>query len=197
MAADPAYYDDVLEGFGDAESLTVLVVSGRTREEVAAALGVDLAGTAPDPGVSEDLTGWSFLDITGGVLATEITGYGDPSLESLQRLSADGRAAAVVRGNIQGHYRFGYARDGAVLFDDDEYTWVDDRDVVPDEIRALFDLAWDDPDSEEMDEDAPDSMAVGLAMGETVTGLRITRADAEAVTTGPAFPGPMLVYTPA
>ena len=109
----------------------------------------------------------------------EHTGYADPSVSALVQLSFNGRKAAVVRDNIQAHVRFGGARDGALLFDDDEYIFIgaDERTRVPDgELRPLFDLAWTDVDSDDRDEEV-DPVAVALAMAELVTGIVLTADD--------------------
>lgn len=161
---------------------TVLVVRGATVEEV-----VDALGGVPVDGLSEDeLYGeepvwavYSVCEVDGGALASEDTGYADPPTAVLEALSEGGRAAAVVRDNIQGHGRFGCARDGQLLFDDDEWRFREDLDSVPDEVRALFDLGWCDLADDDAEPAEDDTQAVGLAMAEVVTGLRLTAADAE------------------
>lgn len=193
VAANPEYYEQLIDAFRDTESLTVLVVAGRSREEVAAELQVDVSAPleqiAPD---DTDFTGWALSDVPGGVLAVEVTGYGDPSTAALTAMSAGGRSAAVVRSNIQAHLRFGCARDGELLFDDDEYMYVDDISVVPAELRSLFDLAWDDLESDSDDE--ADGFIVGLAMAEAVTGVELTRGQVEAVMGSTYFQAPALLY---
>lgn len=84
----------------------------------------------------------------------------------------------MVRDNIQAHCRFGCARDGDLVFDENEYTFLEDRDSVPQEVRALFDLAWVDLTEDDPDPQEDDSTAVGLAMAEVVTGIHLTPADA-------------------
>jgi hypothetical protein len=192
-----AYYSAVADALPDEESFTVLVVAGATRDEVAQVLHVDLAQPVDEDDIwSDDLdtTGWALIDIPGGVLAVEPTGYGDPALGTLRELSADGRAAAVLRGNIQAHDRFGAARDGELLFDDDEYTFIDNPAVVPQELRALFDLAWVDLEADSDSYDGADPTAVSLAMAEVVTGLTLTRADLADVSEAQYFHGPAQVY---
>ena len=67
--------------------------------------------------------GLAAIEVPGGVLAIELSGYGDPSTADLASLSTSG-ASAVVRCNIQAHDRFGCARAGELVFDDDEFTYV-------------------------------------------------------------------------
>jgi hypothetical protein len=196
MVATPEYYGPVVEAFGDDESLTVLVVAGRSREEVADVLGVDLGSPTDDPWEGEgETTGWALMDLPSGVLAIEPTGYGDPANAALVELSRHGGAAAVVRSNIQGHERFGCARDGELLYDNDEYTYEEDLDAVPAEIRSLFDLAWVDLDDDDDDDDeGSDPIAVGLAMAEVITGIELTTAQVTAVGNTGFFAAPGLVY---
>ncbi|WP_322919398.1 DUF6461 domain-containing protein [Nocardioides renjunii] len=160
---------------------TTLVVRGASVSDVVDALGgVPLADVPEDELYGEEPV-WAAYRLTaieGGVLACEDTGYADPPSSVLVALSEGGRAAAVVRDNIQAHGRFGCARDGELLFDDDEYRFVEDRSSVPEEIRALFDLAWVDLSRDELEAREDDTRAVGLAMAEVVTGIRLTPADA-------------------
>lgn len=163
---------------------TTLVVRGAAVTEVVAALG----GVPLDAVPEDELDGgdpiWAayrLVAIEGGVLGCEDTGYADPPNSVLVALSRGGRAAAVVRDNIQAHSRFGCARDGELLFDDDEYRFLDDRDSVPQELRALFDLAWVDLTQDDLEAQEDDTTAVGLAMAEVVTGIRLTPADADAL----------------
>jgi len=194
MTASAEHYEDVIEDSGiDTESLTLVVASDASREEVAEALGIDLSTRQDVSDLPEDLSGYALLEVAGGVLALEPTGYADPSLEALRRLSAPSRAVAVVRSNIQAHTRFGAARDGEVVFDAHQYTFVDDLDTVPAELRPLFDLAWVDPEDVDADPEA-DDVAVGLAMAEVVTGVALTAADLSAVWAQPFFRAPSLVY---
>lgn len=193
MAATPEYYEQLIETFPDTESQTVLVVAGASRDRVALALDVDLSRMLEE-GWDEDSAGWAILDVPGGALAIEGTGYGDPTRAALRVLSENGGAAAVVRHNIQGHLRFGCARDGELLFDDDEYMYIEDPSVVPAELRPLFDLAWDDLEGEELDEDRADGFAVGLAMAELVTGIELTADQVAAAHESGYYAAPSLVY---
>ena len=70
----------------------------------------------------------------------------------------------------------------------------EDPDVVPAELRPLFDLAWDDLESDVVDESGPDGFAIGLAMGELVTGLEITEDAVAALTQSEFFAAPTLQY---
>jgi Family of unknown function (DUF6461) len=197
VTATPEYYAELLEAFPDPESLTVLVVARASTAEVAAELSIDLRRVvdSDEAAGDEESTAWALLDVPGGVLAVEPTGFGDPTLATLARLSSGGRAAAVVRTNVLAHQRFGAARDGEVTFDDNEYMYVDDPGVVPTELRALFDLVWDDlsEDSDE-DDEGPDGVPVGLAMAEVVTGLEVTTAQVEALLDSPFHPAPRQTY---
>ena len=135
-------------------------------------------------------------DVAGGVLAMEFTGYGDPSNETLARLSADGGVAAVVRSNIQAHERFGYARDGVLVFDSDEYRYVDSVLEYPEEIRELASRGWVDLDgdpSADADGEADDRW-IAMAMAESVTGIRITADDLLRAAEGDSWWAPSLVY---
>jgi hypothetical protein len=159
---------------------TTLVVRGRSVDEVVEALG----GVPADSLDEDELYGeepvwavYALVAIEGGVVATEGTGYADPPNAVLTTLSEGGRAAAVVRDNIQAHGRFGYARDGELLFDDDEWRFLAGRDSVPDEVRALFDLGWLDLADDDSEPPEEDTTVVGLAMAEVATGLRLTSAD--------------------
>ncbi|TYL54982.1 hypothetical protein FXB39_05095 [Nocardioides sp. BGMRC 2183] len=186
-----------MEEFPDDEGLTILIAAGISRVAAAEALGVDLGkptGHPWDESAEADFSAWALMEIPGGVLAIEETGYGDPSLEALRGLSSVGGAAAVVRNNIQAHLRFGCAKDGELLFDADEFMFVQDPTLVPGELRFLFDLVWDDLDSDELDEDAPDGFAVGLAMAEVITGIEVSAEMAAEVNRSGFFKGPYLVY---
>src|SRR3954447_14076421 len=140
VPATVEYYAEVVAAFPDTESLTVLTVAGATRAQVAAQLGVDvLEPVEEDAWADSDRWAWALLEIPGGVVAVELSGFGDPSNDDLASLSTN--AAAVVRSNILAHYRFGCARAGELVFDDDEYIFIRDPNTVPLELRDLFDLA--------------------------------------------------------
>lgn len=180
MSERVEHYSEICDEL-DFEELTVLVVAGAGVEDVRAVVLAE-AELGPDDTVSDDqVSSYGFVAVEGGVLGMEHTGYADPSVAALVRLSAAGRSAAVVRDNIQAHLRFGGARDGALLFDDDEFTFIDaaDRSRVPHELRALFDLAWVDVDADDDDTDEGNPIAVALAMAETVTGVVLTADDFE------------------
>lgn len=160
---------------------TVLVAAGATVAEVVEALGGVSVEDVPAGDLDPETFTWSAYLLTaidGGVLAVEDTGYADPPTAVLIALSRGGRAAAVVRDNIQAHQRFGCARDGVLLFDDHEYVYLDDRSRVPAELRELFDRAWVDLDDDAaVDDGTADGTAVGLAMAEVVTGLHVVAGD--------------------
>lgn len=160
---------------------STLVFRGASIQEVVDALGGVPLDDVPEEELDGDEPIWATYTLTaieGGVLASEDTGYADPPNSVLIALSEGGRAAAVVRDNIQAHCRFGCARDGELLFDNDEYRFLEDRASVPQEIRALFDLAWFDLSKDEFEAQEDDTTAVGLAMAEVMTGIRLTPADA-------------------
>lgn len=162
---------------------TTLVVRGASVPEVVEALGGVPLDDVPEDELDSDEPIWAVCTITaipGGVLASEDTGYADPPTSVLVALSEGDRAAAVVRDNIQGHRRFGCARDGVLLFDSHEYVFVEEPDSVPAELRALFDLAWIDLDQDDHEPREEDAGAVALAMAEVVTGIHLTPADAAA-----------------
>lgn len=199
MTGTPEYYESVLDSFHDLESCTVVIAAGLSRNEAAAALGVDLGTTLDedDPAYFVSLTGWALMEIDQDVLGIEHTGYGEPSLISLKELSSGG-AAAVLRSNIDGDMRFGCARAGAVWFDDNEYPYIGDLSAVPGELRRLYDLVYDDLEGEITEEtpEGPSPWAVGLAMAEIVTGIALTRASVDASYGVPLHPGPMMAYAP-
>ena len=172
------HYSEILE-VDELDSQTILVVAGASLEEVRAVVLADAALPTDGQTLGDDeVSAYAFVEVEGGVVAVEHTGYADPSVGALVQLSSGGRKAAVVRDNIQAHVRFGGARDGALLFDDNEYIFIgaDDRSRVPDELRPLFDLAWVDVDADEQDTEA-DPVAVAWAMAEVVTGVVLTEED--------------------
>ncbi len=196
MSATVEYYAHVLSAFPDTESITVLVAADATRDAVLAALGVDLSDPAED---ADDFdthsAAWAAIEVPGGVLAVELSGYGDPSVADLAFL-LNAAAAAVVRNNIKAHHRFGAARAGEIVFDDDEYIYVRDSDRAPAGLRPLFDAAWVDPDGEDDDERA-DPLATGLARAELVTGIELSDAQVAALIGAEFFHGPSLRYPDA
>nr|WP_227467538.1 DUF6461 domain-containing protein [Nocardioides lijunqiniae] len=127
----------------------------------------------------DSATAWAIRDVPGGVFAIEVSGYGDPPSATLTSLAAEGGAAAVVRNNVQARMRFGCAKDGHVVFDADDYMY-EDPSRVPVSLRPLFDLVHDDLTGE-TDDDAPDEFAVGLAMSEVITGIRLSADDVAAI----------------
>lgn len=199
VTANLEQYTDVLDAFPDTESLTVLLVAGSSRAQVAEALGLDLSAPAPEEDELTDFestTSWAVLEVPGGVLAAEPSGFGDPTLAALAAVSRNGGSAAVVRSNILAHVRFGCARDGSVLFDDNEYMFVQDPQVVPAELRELFDLVWEDLSQDRDDDefDGPDGCTVGLAMAAALTGLEVTPEQVTELQGSGFFSAPTLVY---
>ncbi|MEZ0578161.1 DUF6461 domain-containing protein [Nocardioides sp. MH1] len=189
MAATIEYYDDLIDSFGDSESLTLLVVAGASRDCVARALDVDLHEPVTHPWDDEtesDFAAWALVEIDGGVLGVEYTGYGDPTADALRAMSRGGGAAAVVRSNLDAQLRFGCARDAAVVFDAHQLAAVEDPAAVPSELRPLFQLVHDDNDE-------ADAFVVGLAMAEVVTGLELTSQEALLLAGAQFFRGPSLL----
>ncbi|KAA1419159.1 hypothetical protein F0U44_11955 [Nocardioides humilatus] len=187
MAATVEYYDDLIDSFGDSQSLTLLVVAGATRDCVAKALEVDLHEPVIHPWDADDeadFASWALVEIDGGVIGVEYTGYADPTVDALRLMSRNGGAAAVVRSNVEAQLRFGCARDAEVLLDAGQDLHVDDPDQVPSELRPLFDRAHNDSDA--------DAFVVGLAMAEVVTGLELTSQEALLLASAQFFRGPTL-----
>ena len=188
MDHDPSEYDEIFEDAGiNEESLTVLLVRGGTRAEVLELLGAAETPVEPtdaeDAEDGEDMTGmedaaYAAAEVEGGVVAFEHTGYADPSPRVLAALSALGGAAAVTRSNIQAHERFGCATDGVLVFDADEFMYVEahEKESVPAELRPLFDSVWRDPSAED-DSDQDFVSFVGCAMAATHTGVTFTDGD--------------------
>lgn len=176
MAATIEYYSELVDE--TEPDGTVLVVTGATIDEVADALEADRTGTIDLDrlaGMDEPThSAYAFVEVPGGVLAVEDSGYADPPNAALVALSAGGRSVAVVRDNIQAHTRFGCARDGVLLFDADEYTFVADRSGVPAELRPLFDRAWVDLEADDDGDEGEPPLTVALAMAELVTGIELT-----------------------
>lgn len=199
MSASPDYYAALLENFFDLESITILVAAGATQAEVADALSIDMSTMSreyPDHGdedVDAENAAYAMADVDGGVLAVELTGYADPSLSALRSLSSNGRSAAVVRSNIQAHLRFGCARDGQIVFDDHEYTYVRDHERVPVELRELFLEACIDSETP-TDDVVFNGFEVGLAMAEVITGIRLTGDDLGRVMRAEFRAAPSLLY---
>lgn len=180
----------------DSESVTYLLVAGAPRAQVAAAVGADLSRqlswTEDDLVPDEQSSAYAFAEVAGGVVAMEPSGFAGPTLDTLRQLSAGGRTAAVAGSNILGHCRFGYARDGEVVFDENEYAFVDDLHEVPEEVRPIAARAWSvgEEDSE------LDWLTGALAMALQVTGLRLTAETLERAAADGFYAAPALAYSP-
>jgi hypothetical protein len=178
MDHDPSHYEAMFEAAGiDGESLTVLLVRGGRRADVLRLLGADAEPNGePYPDLENvDYSGYALAEVGGGVVAFEHTGYADPSPRVLAALSSLGGAAAVTRSNIQAHERFGCARDGRVVFDADEFMYVDEeqKEFVPPELRAMFDSARVGLDAN----DEGGSGFIGYTMAAIHTGVVVTVED--------------------
>lgn len=124
--------------------------------------------------LSGTISAYTVVQVGDGIVAYEDTGFADPPKRLLAALSQGGGASAVVTDNIEAITRFGYARDGRIVFDDPEYAFVDDLSVVPAEVRDLARLAWEDLDGPTVA--TADWASVGMAMAEKVTGVRASRS---------------------
>lgn len=173
----------------DSESFTYLVVAGATRESVLSALGADpspVAGGLSDVDF-EEFSAYAVAEVDGGVIAIEHSGYADPSREALRLLSVDGGAAAVARSNIQAHERFGCARDGVLVFDAHEYTFVEPEDKarVPAELADLFESAWVDLGGDSEGEgDELGGVLTAMAMATVFTGVSASAQDIQRAQAG-------------
>ncbi|MFS3129085.1 hypothetical protein ACLM5J_11855 [Nocardioides sp. Bht2] len=178
------------------DSVSVLVVRGARPRQVAKILGADLSRTVHPDEVDllpEERTVWSFRRIDGGVLAVELTGYGDPTRSALAKLSAIGGSAAVVRDDIDAITRFAAATDGALVFDGDEYAFVDDPALYPDHLRSIASRAWVDL-SKPLTDTEEDPFTVGLELITAHTGLTFGMAEIESTAERSGFSAPTLVY---
>lgn len=192
------YQSDIGDDEGiDTESLTVLLVAGANWEDIAVALHVDLDAEPSDDDrrTESETSAYAFAEIVGGVLAIEHSGYADPSLDALRQITLNGGMAAVVRSNVQGRYRFGCARDGQVVFDENDYIFCENPGQVPSELRSLLDSVWVDLDADDDEDDADlDPFVVGLAMAETYTGLRFRSGDIKRAAAAGFRPAPARLY---
>lgn len=118
------------------------------------------------------ISAYTFIQLGDGVLAFEDTGFADPPKRLLAELSRDGVVSAVATENIEAMTRFGYARDGTIVFDAFEYAFVPDLNEIPAEVRDLAALAWDDLEGPMVE--SADWFDVAMAMSEKVTGVRAT-----------------------
>lgn len=182
MTDTPEEILDLFDEAGiDMESLTVLLVAGGTRESVLSALGADPERMDNSFDLDmEKYSAYAVAEVDGGVIAIEHSGYADPTNDALVQLSRGGGSAAVARSNIQAHERFGCARDGVLVFDEHEYTFIEreEKERVPPELRSLFDLAWVDLDDDDAESEHT-GVVVGVAMAMTFTGVRVTVEDLE------------------
>ena len=93
-------YASLLEESGlDGESLTVVLVGGTHLAAASRALGLDLDQPFDDQENldEEEWSVYGLVEVDGGVVAIEHTGYADPSLDTLALLSApSGRDALTV-----------------------------------------------------------------------------------------------------
>lgn len=178
--ADKALVDHYLEARGKdrlGEGTWIAAAPMTVDEAVSRLLGPNprrATDADEDAMMNADISAYSFLQVGDGVVAWEDTGFADPPKRLLAALSQDGAVSAVATDNIEAMTRFGYARDGEIVFDAFEYAFVEDLDEIPAEVRDLAALAWDDLEGPMVE--TADWSAVALAMSEKVTGVRATPA---------------------
>jgi hypothetical protein len=167
------HYSSLLDENSSEEGTWVFVADTTVAEAVTRLLGPEPRVVTPEDDRRLDGGSWSaysFTQVGSGVVAFERTGYADPRGRRLAALSAGGRVSAVVTGNIDAMTRFGYARDGRIVFDEVDYAFVEDLERIPAEVRDLAAVAWADPDAPV--EEGGDWFVAALAMAEQVTGVR-------------------------
>lgn len=185
---DVSAYDWIFEGdlawFSEGACVTVAV--GATREQLAAAFGVDLEnGPAdvrrlqPDATSGEPAPLVGFTEIAGHQVAVEPNGFGGSEVEVLLPASEPGRAASAFW-NADALARFGCARGGALLYTG-EFVY-DGTEGLPKDLVPYVELVADDLDDDLLAEtpsaaDQPLDISVALAMLEKYTGVRLTAAD--------------------
>ena len=171
------HYLNGVKGEGLSEGTWILAAPITVDEAITRLFGPD-----PRPPTEADeqalmsgtASGYAVMQVGNGVVAFEDTGFADPPRRLLAALSRDGVVSAVGTGNIEAMVRFGYARDGEVVFDGFEYAFVDNLDKIPAEVRDLAALAWQDLDGPMVA--TADWFSVAMAMGEKVTGVRAAAA---------------------
>jgi hypothetical protein len=173
--------------------VTYVIVSDANVELVATVLQVDLGQSEdPDSIFEHDYAAYALAAVPGGVVAMESSGYADPSNSTLRLLSSEGRRAAVVRSNIQ-RERFGCASNGELIFESDDFTYVDNLVPVPAELRTLFGQVWDNLEDDDFEPDV-EPLAVAMAMAEVITGITITAEDLVRAAAAGYYRAPSLVY---
>lgn len=158
-ADDYAWLEDSFLG----EAACVTAVVGKSRESVLEDFGANVQVAVS----IEDAYGnsVSVVDVPGGVLAIEYNGFQGAQEEVLEALSGNGPASSMFW-NVNDDNAFSCARDGQLLATVDMYDAEDPDEVdLPPDLQALFELG--------ADEDA-DLHALGLAMIEQFTGIKIT-----------------------
>ncbi|GAA2155769.1 hypothetical protein GCM10009844_43320 [Nocardioides koreensis] len=163
-ADDYTWLEDSL--LGEAACLTVVL--GKSRESVLADFGADAQVVVPIDDAYGN--GVSLVDIPDGVIAIEYNGFQGAQPEVLRALSVDGSASSMFW-NVNDDNAFSCARGGQLVATVDMYDAEDPGEVdLPDDLRLLFELG--------ADEDA-DLHAIGLAMVEQFTGVKITAVHVE------------------
>ena len=174
-ATDQALADHYLRDGGLGEGTWIIVAPMTVTEARARLLGPDprVATEADQDAIEEaEISAYVFHQVGDGVVAWEDTGFADPPKRLLAELSRDGAVSAVMTDNIEAMTRFGYARDGDIVFDASEFVFVDSLEEIPSEVRDLAALAWSDLDGPTVERAEPTRIAA--AMCEKVTGIRAT-----------------------
>lgn len=166
MSVDPEDYgwlEGELEWFGEAGCVTVATAA--TRGAVAAAFGADLSAPTPEAHGDGVQLYASFLEVGGAQVVVEDNGFRGNDDSVLVRVSDGGRAASAFW-NVDGVTRFGCARDGRLLFNQ-EFSLLDRWPGLPADLVPLAERAAGEGAQEHI-------AAIALAMVEQFTGVRVT-----------------------
>jgi hypothetical protein len=160
-------YQWIEDSLDDAACVTVVV--GKDSASVLLAFNADPSSSVPigeSDGYASGHAYVSVLDVPGAVIAVEHNGFQGSLPEVLTAASSEGRAASMFW-NVNDDNAFSCAAEGEMLASVDMYDAEDpeDTDELPEALTPLFAAAGD--------RDA-DLHAVGLAMVEEFTGIRVT-----------------------
>ncbi len=177
------HYASLLDENSSQEGTWVFVADMTVDEAVDRLLGPEPRVMTPEDERRLDSGAWSaysFTPVGTGVVAFERTGFADPRGRRLAALSAGGGVSAVATGNVEAMTRFGYARDGRIVFDEVDYAFVEDLERIPAEVRDLAALAGAGTDG--LSAETGDWFVAALAMAELVTGVRVDPSGYDALT---------------
>ncbi len=177
------HYASLLDENSSQEGTWVFVADMTVDEAVDRLLGPEPRVVTPKDERRLDSGAWSaysFTPVGTGVVAFERTGFADPRGRRLAALSAGGGVSAVATGDVEAMSRFGYARDGKIVFDEVDYAFVEDLERIPAEVRDLAALVWAGPGS--FSAETGDWFVAALAMAELVTGVRVDPSGYDALT---------------